>query len=308
MYRNIKIFVLLLATIFFWGSGYAQAAEISPELSSFFDNGQKFYEVKIFLNTEGESINAIEGEMDYQESNFDFQKITDGSSIVNFWLKSPQKSSDGKIIFSGGMPGRYNGEKGFLFSTVFLLRSGSSVSQTEISFQNLKVYLNDSKGTEKKLDDFQSALDINDVMVVVAPVDTKPPEVFAPYVTRDPNLAGGRWVVILKAQDKGEGIDYYEVFESTEKYELEEVINNKSLPWRVVEDSNAFMLNDQSLESYVYAKAVDKAGNERMAVVIPAVKKSGHFNYKVFSVIIILSIVVSVIFLELFFFRKRKYG
>lgn len=301
------IFFLATAAFFLFGS-CAQAAGVSPELSSFVDNGQKFYEIKIFLNTYGESINALEGEVLYSERDLNFEKIMDGSSIVNFWINNPQKSSDGKIVFSGGMPGGYNGEKGFLFSAVFSSEDDSQISQTDISFQNLKIYLNDSRGTEKNLVDFKSTLNLNEAKTVAMQADTKPPEVFAPYVTRDPNLANGQWVVILSAQDKGEGIDHYEIFESAQKYKPEDVVNNNSLPWQIVKDPNAYILHDQSLGSYVYAKAIDKAGNERVAIVIPsAAKKPWHFNYKVVSVIIILTIVALVVFLELFFFRKRKY-
>jgi len=285
-----------------------QATEVFPEPVSYIENGQKFYEVKVFLNTDGESINTLEGEMSYLPQELNFQKITDGSSVVNFWLKKPQKSAKGKIDFSGGTPGGYNGEKGFIFSAIFSPKNGSPIDQTEISFQNLKVYLNDGKGTEKNLADFQSTLDINEAMTVVAPVDTKPPEVFAPYVTRDSNLVNDQWVVILNAQDKGEGIDHYEILESAKKFDPEKILNDHSINWKPVADSKAYILEDQNLESYVYAEAIDKAGNKRVAVVIPAInQKTRLFNYKIISVIIILVIIVLIVLSEIFLFRRKKY-
>jgi hypothetical protein len=303
----MKLLIFFLTAIALLSGSCAQAAGVFAEPASYFENGQKFYEIKIFLNTDGKSINALEGEMLYPQQDLNFQKITDGSSIVNFWIKDPQKSPDGKIIFSGGMPGGYEGEKGLLFSAIFSLKNDSSPGQTEISFQNFKVYLNDGRGTEKKLADFKSTLNLNETEIATVQADTKPPEVFAPYVTRDPNLAGGLWVVILSAQDKGEGIDHYEVFESVKEYKPEEIVKNNSLPWQIVKDPKAYILHDQSLGNYVYAKAVDKAGNVRVAIVIPSTaQKPWHFNYKVISVIIILSIAVLIIFLE-FFFRRRKY-
>lgn len=300
-------FIGILAVFLFLGYN-AQASEVFSEPTSYIENGQKFYQIKVFLNTDGESVNALKGEMLYSPEELNFQKITDGSSVVNFWLKKPQKSADGKIIFSGGMPGGYNGEKGFIFSAIFSPKNDSPVNQIEVSFQNLKVYLNDGKGTEKNLADFQSALDTNKAMPVVAPVDSKPPEVFAPYVTRDPNLANGQWVVILNAQDKGEGIDHYEIFESSKKYDPKKILNDHSINWKPVADSKAYILEDQNLGSYVYAEAIDKSGNKRIAVVIPAInKKTSLFNYKIIFVIIILSVIALIVLLEIFFFRKKKY-
>lgn len=305
---NMKFFLFFLAAAGLFFGGSAQAAVVFLEPESYSENGQEFYQIKFFLNTEGESVNAMEGEIVYSEQDLDFQKILDGGSVVNFWIENPQKLSDGKIFFSGGMPGGYNGEKGFIFSAVFSSASDFSSNQTDIFFQKLKIYLNDGRGTEKKLADFKISFNPKESKPVAAQSDTKPPEVFAPYVTRDPNLADGQWVVILNAQDKGEGIDRYEVFESSEKYKPEELADNNSLPWQIVKNSGVYTLLDQSLESYIYAKAVDRAGNERTAIVIPAIsEKPKYFNYKAISVIIILSIVVLVAFLELFFFRRRKY-
>ena len=304
----MKLFIFFLAA-FALLSGGAQAAGVFPDTASFFENGQKLYEIKVFLNTEGKSVNALEGEMSFSEQDMNFEKIADGGSVVNFWIKNPQQSPEGKIAFSGGMPGGYRGEKGFLFSAVFSLKKALPENRTKISFQNLRLYLNDGRGTEEKQADFESIVKLDDAAVTVAEADTKPPEVFAPYVTRDPNLADGRWVVILNAQDKGEGIDRYEIFESAEKYKSEEIINNSALPWQPVENPKIYVLFDQGLESYIYAKAVDRAGNERTAIVIPAVaEKAPLFNFRAASVIIILSTAALVVFLEIFFFRRRKYG
>ena len=301
--------IFFLAVIGLLFGNYVQAAGVFLEPKIYFEDSQKFYEIKVFLNADKESINTLKGEILYSEQDFDFKKIMDGNSIISFWIKNPQKISDGKIVFSGGMPGGYNGEKGFLFSAVFNIPDEEKLpDQREILITNIKAYLNDSKGSEKNISDVKISVDSEKAEVVQLPSDQKAPEVFAPYVTRDPNLANGQWVVILNAQDKGKGIDHYEVFESAKKYKSDEILNNKSLPWQTVKDQGAYVLHDQNLESYIYIKAVDKDKNERVAIVVPAFsKEDGYFDYKSISVIIILSIILLIVFLELFFFRKRKY-
>jgi hypothetical protein len=75
---------------------------------------------------------------------------------------------------------------------------------------------NDGAGTNEQLS-------IRNVEIIVKPGDSKvrreslsdiePPEDFAPIISSDQNLFEGKQVLVFAAQDKGSGIDRYEVKE-----------------------------------------------------------------------------------------------
>ena len=67
---------------------------------------------------------------------------------------------------------------------------------------------------------------------VGASTDTEPPLPFTPKLERDPNLDGGKYVVIFNTEDKDSGIDHYEV-------------KDGSGPWVVAE--SPYVLKDQSV-------------------------------------------------------------
>ena len=302
--RKIEIFFVSLLAVWFFAGGSVQAAKIFPEVKNYIESGKQFYEIDVSLGTEGEAAGVLTGEIHYSPSDLNFEKIVSGGSIVNLWPEEPKRSSEGKIIFSGGIPNEYKGEKGFIFSAVFSAKNNLPISQTEISFQNCEAYLGGGKGTKIKIADSKSTLDLSTAEKSNIPVDTKPPEVFAPYVTRDKNLAEEKWVVIASAQDKGFGIDHYEIFESAKRYDKEKIKSDRSIGWKTVQGIEAYILEDQSLESYIYVKAVDKAGNIRVAEVIPVHdQKSRIFEYKALAFTVFLIIAVA-IFLKLFIFKK----
>ncbi|HBO16453.1 MAG: hypothetical protein UR69_C0003G0065 [Candidatus Moranbacteria bacterium GW2011_GWE2_35_2-] len=306
--KVIKLYIFFLIIFGIFSDSYAQASEVFIESEGYFEKEEKMYEIAVFIDNEGKNINALEGEMFFMNDDFDFQKIIDGGSIINFWIENPRKVSDGKIIFSGGIPGGYNGNKGFLFSVVFSASKNVIMNDTaEISLQNLRVYLNDGKGTMENLNDFKVVIKLNEINLKEKVIDEKPPEIFAPYITRDPNLSDEQWIVIMSAQDKGDGVDYYEVYESEKKHDMEEIINDNSIPWKTVEDKNIYILQDQKLGSYIYVKAVDKAGNARVVFATPAIsEKKQLFNYKVILGIIMVVIIGIALLFEFFVFRERK--
>src|SRR4030042_2797976 len=301
---RIEILIASLIAVWFFAGGSVQAAKIFPEAKSYPESGKKFYESSLILDTEGEVVDVLTGEMRYAASDLNFEKIVSGGSVVNLWLEVPNQSSEGRITFSGGMPSGYKGERGFIFSAVFSAKGNSPISQTEISLRNCEAYLGGGKGVKRKIADSGDTLDFSTVEKSNVPVDTEPPEVFAPYVTRDKNLEEGKWVVIVSAQDKGNGINHYEIFESGKRYEKEKIAGDKSIGWKTAGNLAAYVLEDQKLESYIYVKAADKAGKTRVAEMIPVHdQKSRIFEYKALAFTVFLIIAVA-IFLKLFIFKK----
>lgn len=93
-----------------------------------------------------------------------------------------------------------------------------------------------------------------------AMIDSTPPEDFEPQIGKDPAVFGGRYFLSFAARDKTSGIDHYEVSETPR------------IAWKRIEKwkmaKSPYLLRDQNLKSIVKVKAVDKAGNERIAKVV----------------------------------------
>lgn len=278
----------------------------------FNDAGRDFYagqtiSLDYFLNSRGEDINAIKGEITYPADFLELQQIRDGGSIVSFWIDRPEVKFGNTINFSGISSGGFKGEKGLVFSMVFGVKENKSGLDQEslVSARNLRIFLNDGMGTERKMGDanyvfVQKSKPADNDFGPNGFEDRDPPAVFSPYVTKDPAILNNWWILIFSAQDKNSGIDHYEVHETKERYSLEE-LNKKQLTWLTVK--SPYLLQDQNLESYVYVKAVDRAGNERVAVVFPGKgKNDSYFEAIAISGIILIAITG----LGFFSFKKIK--
>lgn len=90
-----------------------------------------------------------------------------------------------------------------------------------------------------------------------AMVDIIPPEEFIPEIGQDPSMFGGKYFLSFATTDKTSGIDYYEVREGKQDFK---------------KTSSPYLLEDQSLGKEIIVRAYDKAGNERIAEIIPLEK------------------------------------
>ncbi len=95
-------------------------------------------------------------------------------------------------------------------------------------------------------------------------IDTIPPEEFEPQIGQDPTMYDGKYFLSFVAQDKTSGVDHYEVTE------VPWLSFEKTKEWKMVQSS--YLLGDQKLRSVIKVKAVDKAGNERVAEIKPPYK------------------------------------
>lgn len=258
--------------------------------------GQEF-SVELFLDTgNAENINAMEGTLSYANELLELKEIQDGNSIVNFWIERPRSDNTGYIRFAGITPGGYRGQKGSLFKIIFEAKaSGSGI--VEIREQN--VLRNDGQGTSVPVQTNPFRFVISQTnssapRIVSHEKDRDPPEAFMPEIARDPNLFEGKWFVVFATQDKGSGIDHYEVLENRSQN-----IGNRS--W--VQEESPYLLQDQALKSYIYIKAIDKAGNERIAMLGP--RSSPQYAHYIILSILVGGVVVSYFFVKILW-RKRK--
>ncbi|MDO8407622.1 MAG: cohesin domain-containing protein [bacterium] len=207
-----------------------------------------------------ESVNAFSGSFEYPPS-MEPLSISDGSSIVSIWIERPTAPAagnmSGTIRFAGVTPGGFSGTGGKLFSVVF---RATTPGIATFSISDVKVLRDDGAGSSEPTSASSLTLRVATVAMggFVAPVDTEAPEPFTPQLGEGPAPVAGQAYLAFTAADKGSGTDHYEAAETRWPTWL------AMLAWTRVD--SPYTLRDQYLTSDMYIKAVDRAGNERIAV------------------------------------------
>ncbi|GIW66876.1 MAG: hypothetical protein KatS3mg095_0774 [Candidatus Parcubacteria bacterium] len=323
-------------------------SKIYTQITKKIDTAQ--FLVPIYLDTEGESINAFEVRLRFS-SNLIFRDYLEKDSIVSYWIEKPhvveqspvvsvisntgQSSLHGKpyvveprsepsgsttwnlsrsepggsttgLVFSGIIPGGYIGKKGLLVNLVFEAKPGSRAKHTtwqdsayiEI-LPSSQVLLNDGLGTRARLSvekyNFLVKPSGNKEIVIQ---DNYPPEPFKIYLQRNKEIFNNKYYIIFETKDKQSGIAYYEIAETPFCISLRSVCESP----RFEKAQSPYILKDQTLRSYVYVKAVDKVGNERIEVLEP--QKIFLINELLFLIIFIF---ILVIIFNKIFYKLKKY-
>jgi len=235
-----------------------------------------------------ECVNAIDGVIEY-DPQIQPVDISRGQSIMPLWVEEPTiDRANNRITFAGGIPNGYCGRiPGDPRLTNEVLKIVFQVPGTRISFGDESptstvrfsdltvVYLNDGRGTLAPLRTNQAVLNVgtspseqvrNEWSTLVA-ADEQIPEEFSITLQRNDNIFSGKYFIVFNTTDKQTGIAFYEV--------MEEPLDEAGLfgwgaadaPWQRVR--SPYVLKDQSLNSTIRVKAVDKAGNEYIATLVP---------------------------------------
>jgi hypothetical protein len=265
VYKNLYRFLLaflffLLFPVFTFGATFYFDADISE-----FGIGQTF-QMDLILNTENKKINAIEGSIYFEENILELKEIREGNSIVNFWIEQPSKDKKNSITFSGIIPGGYQSEKGFIFSLIFYAKTDG---KSEVGVRSAKILMNDGLGTPVFVNIVPFRFLISkqipvDPSIVKDLEDAEAPEHFIPQIAQEETMFGKKWFLVFATQDKGSGIDKYFVYETKYEKNIEKISHKK---W--IETKSPYLLLDQNLKSFIYVKAIDKAGNERIVFARP---------------------------------------
>ncbi len=219
--------------------------------------------INITINASAQSINTIQGKLSYPTDLLKPQVIDFSGSAVPLWIDQPKTTPSGEISFSGAIPGGVQGESVKIFSIVF---GGLKIGTSEIKVENLKGMSSDGRGTEVTFTNQTIPFSISQIPESkpsdnpMQTNDTTPPEPFNIELYYDESSSKGQWVALFYAVDKESGIDYYEVLETKNP-------DNPTEAW--VKSENTYTLKDQSRKSYIVVKAVDGAGNTRIAKLEP---------------------------------------
>ena len=276
MIKIKKLKILFLFFIFYFlFSESVFAAEIFLSTKSQEVKVNQLFEVGVFINTNEESINAIEGKIIFPQDFLKLKKINDGNSVINFWVEKP-KIKSGQIFFSGIIPGGYSGKKGFILSLVF---QSTEQGQGLIKTCDIKALLNDGKGTKTKVitSNLQFVISeqaLSPKIFLPEKKDINKPEIFKPMVASNSTMFDGKYFLVFATQDKGSGIDHYEVKEGLGSFETV---------------SSPYVLANQNLDVILKVKAVDKNGNQRIVEILAKNSKKWYENYWFRGIIIVIA-------------------
>ncbi len=280
----------------------------------------------------GECINAIDAVISYTD-NIQPVDVSIGKSIFNVWIEQPIINKENHTItFAGGIPngycGRVDGDPMLtnVVAEIIFRSPGMQVGGTDAGDQAViqflpetQALLNDGQGTRAVLATYGSTINLNKSAAALitdewrqdVKNDVIPPEKFTIELIRDE--AGinfnGKYYIVFTTTDKQTGISGYEV--------MEEPISKfgtfdwgaVGAPWIKV-DKNIYTLDDQSLNSIIRVRAIDKAGNEYVATLIPdesqkTISTNQIISYSVIGTLVIIFIIL-IIFVTLRIRRKRN--
>jgi hypothetical protein len=265
----MKKYIFTLTLIALWGlfAPSLHAARVNFEAESTVGTGSAF-SIDITLDA-NLPVNAITLVIPLPES-VDLVGVSDANSIVNMWVEKPRLNEKHELVLSGLIPGGY-GAQGGKIATMFLQAARPGSLSIGIG-PGTNAYLHSENGTEEAVTarTIQLTLVEGQTNTISAVEDTIPPEEFVPVYAELPQGDTTVWAVGFATQDKGSGVKEYYVAESRKNIDPNKSEKITTLNWRLAESPAT--LEDQSLKSYIYVKAVDINGNVRIAQLAPAAK------------------------------------
>lgn len=285
-----QIMLFGLGVLFFvFGVTSANAASlyIDPHETSLYRADTVTVAVRLDTD-EGECVNTVDAVISYDGGSLQAVDVTRGRSILSLWVEAPVIDKEAKTIsFAGGVPNGYCGRipgdpsltnivAELVFRAPGLTVGRASGNTTNIVFgPETRVLLNDGLGTEAPLRLVDGTImlqdgvgpSVSDSWGERVSLDTRPPEPFTVELVQNGSVFSGKYYIVFSTTDKQSGIDHYEVIEESEEETSLFRWGAADAPWREV--TSPYVLTDQTLGSVIRVKAVDKAGNEYIAVLVP---------------------------------------
>lgn len=286
----------VLCTLFFVFPFSAFAAELYFGVGQADANG--VHEVTLILKATT-PLNALEGTINVSP-NTDVGEISDAGSPVQFWIERPHLSpAKDKITFSGIIPGGFSGE-----APLFRIYTADPPSLFVIDKSLTRMLENDGLGTAdlvrvgapKPLPE-QFALIKNEA-------DKNPPQPFEVKAALLPTEHGESPSLVWNARDDESGITRHEIAYAPAHVDP----NSPSLVWQSV--TPPLSLSATQTDQFIYVKAIDRAGNVRIAEVSPEITKRGLVTPHSAFFFAILSIALASFFGVVLFvvLNKKKFS
>lgn len=253
---KIKYFLLSLLMLFFPAGVFGASLSIEPRglLPSLGDTAI----FDVYLNTDDQTINAVDGSILLDDKNIlFFQNTFVAGSIFSFWPNKPVFNNRNRTVsFVGGVPGGVKTSHGLLFSLSFSTKDAGTATFIP---QKTIVYLNDEEATPVIATGQNLSFSVaetgktemrNDLQALIVS-DKTPPQPFVVTLNQEPSLFNGQKFISFATIDNETGVAYYEVKEGQLPPERAEI---------------QYVLQDQNIQNNVVVTAYDLAGNKREAI------------------------------------------
>ena len=274
MTKIFKFKTIILLSVFYFLLFVlpAQAARLYFEPQEAIMGAEKDFSVGVRIDAKNQ-INAISVGI-FIPPEIAFVDAVLGNSIINFWVEKPSFDESSRILtFSGIVPGGFQGEKEPLLTIKIKTAGQEGKAILTFNKEKTKIYLHTSEGVEDSLELESLTLPISEGKenMIVEIIDRYLPEDFKPEISRDPNVFENKWFLIFATQDKGLGVDHYEVCEKKKKCVVAE---------------SPYLLQNQDLDEEIVVKAVDKNGNERVTAIPSQKPRVWYKNYAISSILV----------------------
>lgn len=290
--RNSFSVIFLFLSLF---ASTAFAAELSLKNTVSEVHLNSDFAVEVSLNSPNEAVNAFEGSINLP-SNLKLKEIRFAGSMVPLWIVKPAEKETGTVIFAGLLPGGYQG----LINVFTLMLEPVKEGDAGMAFgSDTTVYKNDGEGGSADLTLHDLSFPI---LAAAGPEnnippeeDTVPPEPFTPVITEGGPFGYAGKVLIFNTQDKDSGVSRYEI-----GYSNLPDRNGKNISWQAAE--SPFFLPPQNFKLFLYVKAIDGKGNERVATV-----RAGSYTL-LFAYSLALSVIIIMAYRVRLLIKKRRHN
>ncbi len=232
----------------------------------------------VVLDPGHDDLNAVSGTLTFDAGRLEL-KLLEDQSVIPLWVERPAFARTGEVDFAGVVPGGFDAGRSVLFSVLF---QEAGTGKARIGLRDALALKDDGQATPAALTIVPSELEVDGsqpgdpVPAAAASRDSDPPEPFDPQVARDEALFDGAWFIAFAAQDKGSGIAWYDVIESLTFVETALIESGR---WLSAE--SPYRLQDQTRNSWIYVRAMDRNGNARVERLPPA----GRPSYQVWGIL-----------------------
>jgi len=284
---NFKTFIGVLFGFFIFTT-QAQAATLYMDPNTVQLERGDTIKVSVRLNaSQDECVNVVDAVINYSDQ-LNLVDVSRGQSIFSMWVQEPKIDPANRTVsFAGGIPNGYCGRIAgdprltnvvvdLIFqSPGFVIGASDSATATVSFAPQTQILLNDGFGTPAKSELFGAQIEllkntgagVRDEWRQVILDDDILPEGFSITLERTENAFNNRYFITFNTTDKQSGIDHYEVIEEPVSELNFFKWGQETAPW--VTAVSPYKLKDQTLNSVVRVRAIDKAGNEYVAVLIP---------------------------------------
>ena len=123
MKKNINFKYLIIILLIGLYPHFTMASSVCVETSSEIVSEREVIILDVKIDTKGESINTVEGDINLNPSDlFLVKDFSLAGSALSLWPRTPSLSNDGKTIsFVGGVPGGFKSNNAILFKIILLL-------------------------------------------------------------------------------------------------------------------------------------------------------------------------------------------